>query len=280
MEQTQPLSFNVLVNLERLLEIFANPNVLSVLRELDATLHQPLDRFSDGRLEVEKRMALERWMALEHAAFPPYTLFGDLQVNGMVMDLLTEAAVFARMSPEGKKDWFKSMMDDLVRNCETVFGVMRGDLEARIAAASRELESSSRASSQYFGRGGASESGSSVSNVSNTSRGFAKLTHEQQQLLRDGKLRMERTNIGFIGDVWDRPVSSQESWIALWLLFRFSLLVGLAERRPGATKTFFNLRPLGSKVVLWSVLVIVVAVFLFSKMGSVSFDFLLVENEE
>ncbi len=92
---------------------------------------------------------------------------------------------------------------------------------------------------------------------------------------------MDRGGIGFLGDAWDKPVSSTENYVMLWILFRISLLLGLAERKPNATKTYFNLRPLGNKLFLWSIVVLVLVIFLFSRMGKINFGGMFeLENEE
>ncbi len=255
-EQTQPLSYALLLALEKMLELLTASSVLLVLRELESAIHQPLDRFSDGRLEIEKRVVLERWMVLEHAAHPPLNLLSDAHVAELAVDLLKEVSVFSRLSNEAKSSVFKGLIFSLSRELEVMFGFARADLEARVAAAaSASVPSASQSQSSQRVGGGAA--------VGTTMR----LTQEQQAMLRDGRLRMDQSGIGFIGDVWDKPVSSSESFVVLWILFRLSLLLGLAERKPNATKTYLNLRPLGSKAVLWALVVVIVAVVIVTRLA-------------
>ncbi len=266
-EQTQPLSLEVLIGVERIWSVLSSPQVLPVLRELDVALHQPLDRFSDGKLELDKRLVLERWMALEHSAYSAGLFFSDHHLSSLASDWLKEMFLFGRLSSDGQSSTFKQISDGLARCSDLLFGVSRSEIDVRVASAALEMSSSSQ---------GAAQSAAS----SKTSSSAQRLSAEQRAMLRDGRLYMERGNAVFVGDVWDRPVTSSESWVALWLLFRFSLLCGLAERRTNATKTYFNLRPLGSKLLLWSLVVLILAVFVISRLGRISLGGLFELEEE
>jgi hypothetical protein len=265
-EQTQPLSMELLVGLERLWGVISSPLVLSVLRELDSALHQPLDRFSDGRLEIEKRSVLERWMTLEHSSHTFGLFFADAHLNALVIDLMKEVAMFGRLSSEGRSSAFKTVSENLVRYCERIFGISKTEIDEAVAAASSAMNvATSRTSS---------------SSSSPSPSGGLRLTSEQRAMLREGRLHMDRSNAVFLGDTWDKPVTSSESWVALWILFRLSLLLGLAERKPNATKTYLSLRPLGHKIVLWGVVVLIVAAFVVSRLGKISFGSLFAFDDE
>jgi hypothetical protein len=260
-EQTQPLSYGLLVSLERIIDLMTSGPVLAVLRELETTIHQPLDRFADGRLELEKRQVLERWMVLEHSSMAPGSLFADPHLAELAVDLLKEAFVYARLSTEVKTPVLQGLVSALARQTEVLFAFPRGELDARLEAALLSARGSTEQSA----------SAARATGVEGLRGAPSRLSQEQQSLLRQGKLRMDRSGIGFLGDAWDKPVSSSESYIVLWILFRISLLLGLAERKPNATKTYFNLRPLGNKLFLWSIVVLVIAVVVVSRLSTISF---------
>jgi hypothetical protein len=262
-EESQPLTYGMLVAIQRGTEFMSSSASLASLQELEAALARPIDRFADGRFEMEKRAILERWISLEHVSFSPTgNVFQDASMKQRGMDLVKEAALFAKASGSGSS--FASLLSNLKEDLELIFSLAHDKVEAEIGVVLADAESAARSS-----RAAAPNALSLVS-----SRSAQRLTDEQKQLLREGKLRMDRSGIGYSGDIWDKPVSSSESWLVLWLLFRLSLLLGLAQHKPGGTKTFFNLRPLGRKMLLWSVLVLFVGLWIVSRLGKLDLSWL------
>ena len=99
-----------------------------------------MDRFSDGRFELEKRTILERWSELERTPFSASSnMFQDPVMRGKALDLLKQACLFEKVSSENHTS-FKSLIANLKEDFEFIFSLSRETIDAQVAAILAEAE--------------------------------------------------------------------------------------------------------------------------------------------
>ncbi len=255
MRQAQPLNALFLITLHTAVTHLNAMPLGTLLRELENIANQPFDRFAGGARvatgEMEKRIMQDRWTLLEHGTLPST----DAQSQRLCVNLLRECHRYVRLaSSSGWSLWgglgsaassrddaavLRRRVEEASRDALALLYVPQAELQAHLerdVADDVKLQQQQHAQhAQLQARGGKEQR-------------LRPLTDEQRAMLRHGLLRMDHsTAIPFEGDPWLRPVSSSESAMLLWLLYRISVLCGLVD--PRAQKTYFNLRLLGRKVV-------------------------------
>ena len=271
-DQAQPLSYGLVVAYEEMLATFCEEDVLKILQDVEESLSQNVShRYLDGRVEMEKRILMERWAQLERSTYPltSVTFFGDEQMKQRILKLVKEARRFSQVyTVQSDLD---SRLGYLDRHCQKLFSLSASEMESLKTS----NEQKQTGDSSFFGLNLSSitSAGSSGHMSMDVSRG--PLSEQDKTDLRLGKYRMDKGGIAYQGDVWDKPVSSYESYAVLWILYRVSIVFGFAQRKAdGTTKTFLNLRPLGKKVMFLVLLLLVLLIAILRSMQGINFSVL------